>query len=142
MVEIWIEPVVRIVAHGTIGRELGSHMIFGTILLNLVTGNTFRLGRSCVPDVTGRTLHNSRVSPGQGKSGSPVVKRRGLPCGSCMAYFTFNRNSGGVVIRCLSCRIFCLVTTFTFHRSSGITGSMATCTFCCDMCSGQWEVRQ
>ena len=58
MIEIWIEPVVRIMAHSTIGRELGSHMVFGSIVLNLMARNTIRLGRSGISQVTGRALND------------------------------------------------------------------------------------
>ena len=58
-----------------------------------------------------------------------------------MTRFALNRYSGRGVIWCLGGRIFCLMTTLTFNRSSGITGGMTTCTINRDMCSGQWKIR-
>jgi hypothetical protein len=44
MVEDSSQPVVHVVTNLAIGRELGSHMPFCPIILNLVAGNTIRLG--------------------------------------------------------------------------------------------------
>jgi hypothetical protein len=40
MVEDCTQPVIHIVTKPAIGRKFGSHMSFGIIILNLVTGNT------------------------------------------------------------------------------------------------------
>ena len=45
------------------------------------------------------------------------------------------------MVRRLSSRVFCLMTTFTFNRSSGITVSMTTYTINRDVCTGQWKIR-
>ena len=42
MVEGSAQPVVHVVTNPAIGRELGSHMIFRPIILNLVARNTIR----------------------------------------------------------------------------------------------------
>ena len=64
MVKGCILPVVRIVAHlAVLGKRLGL-VIFCTIVLNLVTGDTFRLGIQYSPLVTGRALGDGRMPAG------------------------------------------------------------------------------
>ena len=41
MVECCTQPIIHVVTNLTVGGEFGSYMTFGSIVLSLVTGNTF-----------------------------------------------------------------------------------------------------
>jgi hypothetical protein len=91
MIEVRIQPVVGVVAHRAINRINLGFMIFCAVILNLMTGDTFRWGVQYSSFVAGRALGNSRMSTGQLKSSGGVVKGRWLPSGRSMASLALNR---------------------------------------------------
>ncbi len=114
MVEIRVEPVVRVVAHGTIGRELRSHMVFCAVVLRLVARDTFGRRRRGISLVARRTLDHRGMTTCQGKSGGGVAESRRFPVGGGVAGFTVDRDSGSGVAGNLRCIVFCLMTRFAF----------------------------
>jgi len=74
VVEGCFHPIIRSMTHFTIGRELGGHMPFGIVVLNLVARDTFGAGRSCVSNVAIGTLHKDSMTAGQLKSGGGMFK--------------------------------------------------------------------
>ena len=90
MVKVRIQPIIRVVAHRAVNRELLGLMIFRPVILNLVTSNTIRWGIEYRSLMTRGALGNSRMSAGQLKSGGGMVKRRWLPSGRGMASLTLN----------------------------------------------------
>jgi len=57
-----------------------------------------------------------------------------------MTGFAFHRDPGSGMIRQLSCVKFRLMTTFTFHGSTGISCNVATGAISRSMCTGQWKI--
>ena len=90
VVKVRVQPVIRVVAHGAINGVLLGLMIFCSVVLNLVTGDTIRWGIQYSSFVAGRALGNSRMSTGQLKSSGGVVKGRWLPSGRSMASLALN----------------------------------------------------
>ena len=91
VVKACIQPVIRVVAHGAVNRILLGFVIFCSIILNLVTGNTIGWRIEYRSLVARRALGNSGVSTGQLKSSGGVVKGRWLPAGRRVASFALNR---------------------------------------------------
>jgi hypothetical protein len=101
VVKISIQPVVRVVAHRAVNRVNLSFMILGSVILNLVTGNTIGWRIQDRSFVAGRALGNTGVSTGQLKASGGVVERGGFPTGWGVASLALNRNAGCRVVRVL-----------------------------------------
>ena len=101
MIEVRIQPVVGVVAHRAINRINLGFMIFCAVILNLMTGDTFRWGVQYSSFVAGRALGNTGVSTGQLKASGGVVERGGFPTGWGVASLALNRNAGCRVVRVL-----------------------------------------
>ena len=78
-------------AHGAINGVLQGFMILGSVILNLVTGNTIGWRIEYRSFVAGRALGNTGVSTGQLKASGGVVKGRWLPAGRGVASLALNR---------------------------------------------------
>ena len=91
VVKVRVQPVIRVVAHGAINGVLLGLMIFCSVVLNLVTGDTIRWGIQYSSFVAGRALGNSDVSAGQFKASCGMVERRWFPAGRRVANFALNR---------------------------------------------------
>ena len=91
VVKFRVQPVIRVVAHGAINGVLLGLMIFCSVVLNLVTGDTIRWGIQYSSFVAGRALGNSDVSAGQFKASCGMVERRWFPAGRRVANFALNR---------------------------------------------------
>ena len=91
VVKVSVQPVIRVVAHGAVNRILLGFVIFCSIILNLVTGNTIGWRIKYRSFVAGRALGNTGVSTGQLKASGGVVKGRWLPAGRGVASLALNR---------------------------------------------------
>ena len=90
MVKVRIQPIIRVVAHRAVNRILLGFMVFCSVILNLMTGDTIGWRIEYRSLMTRGALGNSRMSAGQLKSGGGMVKRRWLPSGRGMASLTLN----------------------------------------------------
>ena len=91
VVKACIQPVVRVVAHRAINRILLGFMIFGAVILNLMTSDAIRWGIEYRSLMTRGALGNSRVAASQLKSSRGMVERRWLPAGRGVASLALNR---------------------------------------------------
>ena len=90
VVKVSVQPIIRVVAHRAVNRILLGFMVFCSVILNLMAGNTISRGVQYRSLMTRGALGNSRMSAGQLKSGGGMVKRRWLPSGRGMASLTLN----------------------------------------------------
>ena len=90
VVKVSVQPVIRVVAHGAVNRILLGFVIFCSIILNLVTGNTIGWRIEYRSFVAGRALGNTGVSTGQLKASGGVVKGRRFPAGRGVASLALN----------------------------------------------------
>ena len=74
MIEVRIQPVVGVVAHRAINRINLGFMIFCAVILNLMAGDTISWSIEYCSLVARGALGNSRVSAGQLKTSSGMVK--------------------------------------------------------------------
>ena len=74
VVKVRIQPVIRVVAHGAVNRVLLGLMIFRSVILYLMTSNAIGWRIEYRSLVARGALGNSRVSAGQLKASSGMVK--------------------------------------------------------------------
>ena len=126
MIETRFQPIGCVVAQGTISRELGRDVPFGSVVLNLVARNTFGLGGGDRSEVAIGTLNDRRMSARQCKTGGGMIKRRRLPCRGGVATFTIYRKTGLGMTWSLGIGIIGLVATFALGWSSCKSRSVAS----------------